>query len=128
RFVVLVGADDLSDMEESIVLDLAAAGPEAGGLEGEFRAGGADEVVVRGQFPVLPDRVGDGRVDVVLLFRGEDADLRAVGVDGEGRGGFDAIEGGLPGEEGAAVAELAGALAGAVQGVVPVEEECPGGG
>src|SRR5690606_39789962 len=72
--VVLVRADDVAYVEAAIVLEPAAARPEAGGLEEDLGARVEDERVVARGAPVAPDPEGDVGADVRLEVAGADGD------------------------------------------------------
>ncbi len=73
-FVILVRSNNVADMAVAIRLRLSAAGPESTRLEKNLGTGVAQKPFIPGGLPVLPDRVGDVRADVLLLLAAKDID------------------------------------------------------
>lgn len=95
--VILVRADHAANVVPSVRFELRPASPEAHGLQQDLGAGLAEERVVAGGLPVVPDRIGDVGADLLLLRSAQDIDDVPVRPDGVLRRRLLASVGGLPG-------------------------------
>ena len=121
--VVLVGADDETDVMAAVVPEGRSRGPETRRLEQDLHAHGRHEGVVSGPLPVLPHAPGDVGRDMVLHEAAEDGDHLAVGADAIRRRRLDALVGRLPRVEGAAVPHVARLLAGPVEVAIAIGQQ-----
>src|SRR4028119_794594 len=67
----LVGADYLANMVALVVAALRSRGPEARQLKQHLRACAQEKLLVLRGVPVLPEREGDIRRDMMLLDAGQ---------------------------------------------------------
>ena len=124
--VELVGTHDPADVIAPVgLIVLGDAGPEAGGLQQDFRAVVVQELQVVRAVEVLPHRVGHRDRDVALPAGEIRVPLSRDGVEVQDLGLFVAVVGGLPGIHGPPVAVLAGVLPGPLQAAVAVQQERP---
>ena len=72
--VILVRSDDTADMAATVCLQLSAARPEPTRLKKDLGTGVDQKSFVSGRLPVLPNRVGNVRADVLLLLAAKDMD------------------------------------------------------
>ena len=107
----------------SVVPEGRPRGPEARRLEQDLHAHRRHEGVVPGRLPVLPHAPGDVGGDVVLHQAAEDGDDLAVGAHAIRRRRLDALVGGLPWVQRAAVPHVARLLAGPVEVAIPIGQQ-----
>ena len=86
--VVLVRSDDLADVAVAIRLQMSAAGPESTGLEKDLGTGVAQKPFVTSGLPILPDRIGDVRANVLFLPTAKDIDDLTIWTDNPLRRGL----------------------------------------
>ena len=79
--VILVRTDDAADMASAVRLQPGAARPEPTRLEKDLGPGVEKEPLILGRLPILPDRVGHIRADVLLLLAAQDVDDLPVRPD-----------------------------------------------
>jgi hypothetical protein len=79
--VIFVRSDDAADMAAAVCLQLSPARPETAGLEQDLGPGVEQKPFIPGRLPVLPDRVGDVRADVLLLLSAKDRNDLAIRTD-----------------------------------------------
>ena len=73
-FVILVRSDDVANVAVAVRLQLSAACPKSTRLEKDLGTGIAQEPFIPGDLPILPDRKGDVRANVLLLLSAKDID------------------------------------------------------
>ena len=69
--MVLIRTDDRSNVIPPVWLYPATSGPESRGFDENVHAGCEEKILIRRRLPILPDRIGDIRADMVLLDPGE---------------------------------------------------------
>ena len=121
--MVLIRPDDVADVAPAIRFGHGPGGPESRGFDEDFDPGIAEEVVVAGGAPILPDRVCDVGADVVFHLAGQDLDRLPGGAQHRFRCGFLTGIGRLPGIERASVPEQFSLRTGGGQHVVPVHQQ-----
>src|SRR5580692_2876164 len=86
-------------MALAVRLGQSATGPEPARLEKNLGPGVEQKPFIPGRLPVLPDRVGDVRANVLLLLAAKDMDDLTIRTDNLLRSRLCAGIGGLPGVE-----------------------------
>ena len=87
-FMILVRADDATNMAQAVSLPTGTTGPKSGGFQQNFRTCIGHEGSVPGGLPVSPDCIGDIGSDVLFLQAAENGDRLAVRADDLPGGGL----------------------------------------
>ena len=126
-FVILVRSDDVADVAVAIRLRLSPASPESPCLEKNLGTGVAQKSFILSGLPVLPDRVGDVRANVLLLPAAKDIDDLTIRTDNPLRRGLRTGISGLPGVEGTAPAHPGRFCPRGIKGAEAIHEQRSGG-
>src|SRR5271154_1115039 len=126
-FVILVRSNDIADMAVTVRFQWSAAGPESTRLEKYLGTSVAQKRLISSRLPVLPDRIGDVRANVLLLLAGEDIDYLTIRTDNLLRSGLSTAIGGLPSVEGAAPAHPCRFRPRRIEGAEAIHEQRAGG-